>query len=194
MKRAEMQAQCTVSLNSKRVLEHFSWTPKLAKFRNELKRAETQKRRTVSLNSYCVCVYCSWRVRVLWKTMRSTIWWKRCVYYSLHKHNYHLIKIVQSVQRLFSLSLAFFFSLNYRGRMSSKLFNTPSESFSMNCTYPPTTKPSKQSTHGTSKPITRNSLKRSPLFFLCLSSLSLRLGHCCRHCGCGSLHSRVSCI
>ncbi|XP_075653121.1 uncharacterized protein LOC142623568 [Castanea sativa] len=72
--------------------------------------------------------------------------------------------------------------------MFSNLFNAPSESSSMNCTYPPITKPSKQSTHGRRKPITRNSLKRPPLFFLRASEPSLRLGHRCRHCG--SLHSR----
>jgi len=56
MKRAETQAQCTVSLNSKHVLKYCSWTPKPATFMNELKRAETQKRHTVSLNSKaCAC-------------------------------------------------------------------------------------------------------------------------------------------
>ena len=76
--------------------------------------------------------------------------------------------------------------------MPLKLFNAPFESSSMSCTYPPTTKSSKQSTHGTSKPIMRNSLNHSPLFFLRSSEPSLRYGHRCRHCG--SLHSRVSCV
>ena len=74
--------------------------------------------------------------------------------------------------------------------MSLKLINVPSESSSMNCTYPPTTKPSKQSTYGNCKPITRNALTRSPLFFLRSSSHFLRLGHRCRHYE--SLHSWVS--
>ena len=130
-----------------------------------------------------VCVYCE-------KQCAQRSWWKQCMYCSLHKYGYHLIKTVRSVQRLFSFSSAFFFPLNYYGTMPSKFFNAPSESSSMNCIYLPTTKPSKQSTHGTSKPITQNSLKRSHLFFISSSSPSLCLGHRCRHCW--SSHSQVS--
>ena len=108
---------------------------------------------------------------------------------SLHKHNY-LIKTVCSIQWLFShfLQLSSFLSTTVAECLQSY---APSESSAMNCTYPPTTKPSKQSTHSNCKPITRNMLTRSPLFFLRSSSPSLRLGHHCRHCG--SLHSWVSC-
>ena len=140
-------------------------------------------------NSKCVCVYCSWTqaskihctsIADLIKTVihctSTAIWSKRCALFNA----------------IFAFSSTFFFSLNYRGKMPSKLFNAPSKTTSMNCTYPPTTKPSKQSTHDTSKPITRNSLKRSPLFFISSSSPSLRLGHRCRHFR--SLHSRVSCV
>ena len=90
-----------------------------------------------------------------------------------------------------SLLLGSFLSI-YHGRIPLRLFNEKSESSLMSCTYPPTIKPSKQSTHSTSKPITQNSLKRSPLFFISNSSPSLCLGHRCHHYG--SLHSRVSCV
>ena len=85
--------------------------------------------------------------------------------------------------------LFFFFSLNYLGSMPSMLVGAPFESSSMLCTYPRTTKSSKQSTLGTQKPITHSSLNHSPLFFLHLSELPLRCGHRCRYYG--SLHSPV---
>ena len=75
-------------------------------------------------------------------------------------------------------------SLNWCGR---DVFNAPSSSSSMNCTYPPTNKPPKQR-----KPIKRNKRTQSPLFFLHLSSPSLRLGRCCHHCGWETLHLSVS--
>ena len=69
MKRVETQAQRTVSLNSKRMLKYYSWTPKPATFRNELKRAETQKRCTVSLNSKaCACTVKNGALNDLMKT------------------------------------------------------------------------------------------------------------------------------
>ena len=143
-----------------------------------------QAQRTVSLNSKaCACTVKNGALNGCFTVH---------VLFIAQAQLYHLIKMVCSSQRLFSESSALFFPLNYRGKMPSKLFNAPSKTTSMNCTYPPTTKPSKQSTHDTSKPITRNSLKRSPLFFISSSSPSLRLGHRCRHFG--SLHSRVSCV
>ena len=52
------------------MLKYYSWTPKPAKFKNELKRAETQKRRTVSLNSKaCVCTVKNDALNDLMKTM-----------------------------------------------------------------------------------------------------------------------------
>ena len=45
-------------------------------------------------------------MHVLWKTLRSMIWWKWCVYCSLHKHSwYHLIKIVWSLHNGYFHSL-----------------------------------------------------------------------------------------
>ena len=73
--------------------------------------------------------------------------------------------------------------------MSSIFFNAPTSSSLMNCTYPPTNKPSKQRKHDNCKPITQNKRTQSPPFFLRLCSPSLHLGRRCRHYG--SLHSQV---
>ena len=77
MKRAKMQAltHCfikrTVSLNSKCVLKYCSWTPKPAKFRNELKKAKTQKRHIISLNSEaCACIVKNGALNDLMKMVR----------------------------------------------------------------------------------------------------------------------------
>ena len=77
--------------------------------------------------------------------------------------------------------------------MSSMCFNAPSSSTSMNCTYPPTNRSSKQRKHN-GDPFKRNKWIGTPLFFLHSSLPSLRLGHCCRHCGRETLHLSVSCI
>ena len=127
-----------------------------------------------------VCMYCE-------KQCAQRSWWKRCMYCSLHKYDYHLIKMVCSVQRLFSFSSTFFFSLNYRGRMSSMLRLNPLQWIA------PTHQPQNRqnSAHTVqANPLCGTLWKRSPLFFLRSSSPSLRLGHRCRHCG--SMHSRVS--
>ena len=129
-----------------------------------------------------VCVYCE-------KQCAQRSWWKRCMYCSLHKYGYHLIKTVRSVQRLFSFSSAFFFSLNYRDRMSSMLRLNPLQWIA------PTHQPQNRqnSAHTVqANPLCGTLWKRSPLFFFRSSSPSLRLGHRCRHCG--SMHSWVSCV
>ena len=55
-------------------------------------------------------------MHVLWKTLRSMIWWKWCVYCSLHKHSwYHLIKI------LWSLHNGYFHSLQLSSFMGGSL-------------------------------------------------------------------------
>ena len=111
---------------------------------------------------------------------------------SLHKHSY-LIKMVRAVQRLFlhSLQLSSFLSTTMAECLQSSSMLHPNP-LQWIAPIPPTTKPSKQGIHGNCKPITRNALTWSSLFFLCSSSPSLRLGHHCCHCG--SLHSRVSCV
>ena len=91
-----------------------------------------------------------------------------------------------------TLKLSFLLSLNYLGSMPSMLVVAPSESSSMLCTYPQTTKPSKQRRKGTQKPISRTSLNHSPLFFLHSSESPLRCGHRCHRCG--SSHSPVRVI
>ena len=116
-----------------------------------MRNAGMKIRRIVLLNSKYVCAYCSWtqpsKIHCTSTTdlIKTVIHFTQASYLitmvrsiqrsdqngdSLHKYSY-LIKTVCSVQRLFSHSSAFFFSLNYRGRMSSKLFNAPSESSSM---------------------------------------------------------------
>ena len=75
--------------------------------------------------------------------------------------------------------------------MPSMLVGAPFESSSMLCTYPRTTKPSKQRRKGTQKPITHSSL-----LWTSSSEPPLRCGHRCRRCGhrcrrCGFLYSPV---
>ena len=95
-------------------------------------------------------------------------------------------KTVRSGQWLIFAFSSFFFLSTLVVEMSSIFFNAPSSSSSMNCTYPPTNKPSKQRKHGNCKPITLNKRTRSSLFFLRSSSPSPCLGHRCHHYG--SLH------
>ena len=94
-------------------------------------------------------------------------------------------------QRLFSPSCVICFFLSQLPcSMPSMLVGAPFESSSMLCTYPRTTKPSKQRRKGTQKPITHSSLlwTSSPLW-TSSSEPPLRCGHHCRRCG--FLHSPV---
>nr|POE69414.1 hypothetical protein CFP56_08667 [Quercus suber] len=71
--------------------------------------------------------------------------------------------------------------------MSSMRFNAPSSSSSMNCTYPPTNKSSKQRKHN-GNTFKWNKRIGTPLFFLHSSPPSLQWGCCCRHYGQETLH------
>ena len=77
--------------------------------------------------------------------------------------------------------------------MSTMHFNAPYSSSSMNCTYPPNSKSSKQRKHNGFS-FKQNKHMSTPLFFLHSCLPSLRLEHCCRHCGWEMLHLSVSCI
>ena len=87
-------------------------------------------------------------------------------------------------------SVLYFFLSQLPCSMPSMLVGALSESSSMLCTYPRTTKPSKQRRKGTQKPITHSSLLwTSSSLWISLSEPPLRCGHRCRRCG--FLHSPV---
>jgi len=76
---------------------------------------------------------------------------------------------------------------------SVRFVNAPSSFFSMNCTYPPNSKSSKQrKENGPS--FKRNKHTSTPLFFLHLSPPSLGCECCCHHCRRETLHLSISCI
>ena len=109
------------------------------------------------------------------------------------------IKIVHCLNGYFhqAESVICFFLSQLPCSMPSMLVGAPFKSSSMLCTYPRTTKPSKQRRKGTQKPITHSSLlwTSSPLW-TSSSEPPLRCGHRCCRCGhhcrrCGFLHSSV---
>ena len=147
------------------------------------------------INAEASYAYCSWLwecAKMVHLTPAKNL--KRAIHRRRSLEN-QIIKMVRSsIQTAISILFTFLLFLSTTdGRMLSIPFNALSESSSMSFTYPPTTKLSKQSTPvDERKPNTQNQKKRSPLFYKCSSSPSLRLGHRCHHCG--SLHSRVSCF